>query len=357
MDLPRGEVLAALRTWLPPQRWFAGKGQAVRELRFAAITPLGPDMWNSVVLVDGVPYQVPLCHSDAHDGLIAGALRDGARFERAMSALLESARWLVAPPHPLRFRPLTVEQSHSAGVCAEQVFVKLYRRLTQGLNPEVEVPLALSGSQVTPRLLGWMDTEFGTGALLQEYLPHAAVGWDLARQGPFDAYGLGRTTAQLHSELARAFPTGTEDVREAIVDRLQAIDIPEVAQLRPALLERIEPLGAVPVQRIHGDYHLGQVLHSDGAWKVIDFEGEPDRPGRGALDSPWRDVAGMLRSFDYAGSQAGPEFLAGYGMPAEADLLTAFLIDKAAFEVLYEKRNRPDWVHIPLRALRDLAAG
>lgn len=354
MDL--SAAVPVLRQWLPAQRWFAGKGQALGRIEFAAVTELGPGMWNTVVTVGEQAYQVPLLVSGVRqDGWIAGDLHDGGRSEAVMTALLKTGNWLQERPDPLSFQPITVEQSHSAGVCSQRVFVKLYRRLTPGLNPDVEVAMALAGSEVVPRLWGWTDTGFGTGALLQDYLPHAVVGWDLARRGPFDAHGLGRTTAQLHAELAQAFPRGTRDVRADIVARLRAIDVPEVQELLPALLDRIPAMVEVPVQRIHGDYHLGQVLASDGAWKVIDFEGEPGRE-RSVLDSPWRDVAGMLRSFDYAGCGAGPEFLAGYGKAADPDLLTAFLIDKAAYEVVYEKRNRPDWAEIPLRALRELAA-
>jgi predicted trehalose synthase len=133
-------------------------------------------------------------------------------------------------------------------------------------------------------------------------------------------------------------------------------------------------------QRIHGDLHLGQVLLVPGrGWVLLDFEGEPLRPmdERSEPDSPLRDVAGMLRSFDYvagtleleggdgaagrvAADAARAAYLEGYaagiGEPVEthARLLAAFELDKALYECVYEVRNRPDWLPIPERAVHRL---
>ena len=129
-------------------------------------------------------------------------------------------------------------------------------------------------------------------------------------------------------------------------------------------------------QRVHGDFHLGQTLHTPSGWKIIDFEGEPAKSlaERVAPDSVWRDVAGMMRSFDYAAASVPLEgatawrdgcrdaFLAGYSggrslAPEDAGLLAAYEADKAVYEVVYEVRNRPDWAAIPLGALAALADG
>jgi maltokinase len=124
---------------------------------------------------------------------------------------------------------------------------------------------------------------------------------------------------------------------------------------------------------VHGDFHLGQTLHTPDGWKIIDFEGEPAKTmaERVAPDSGWRDVAGMLRSFDYAAASVpGPDsaawarecrraFLDGYAGgdldPQQAAAVRAYEADKAVYEVIYEVRNRPDWVSIPLGAVATLA--
>jgi maltokinase len=153
-------------------------------------------------------------------------------------------------------------------------------------------------------------------------------------------------------------------------------------QVAPALLEHAEGLqrafaqvgvGTLVTQRVHGDFHLGQTLKTPQGWKIIDFEGEPAKTmaERLAPDSPWRDVAGMLRSFDYAAATVpGPgaarwlasareAFLTAYadGPLSEQELaiLRAYEADKAVYELVYEVRNRPDWTAIPLGAIRTLA--
>jgi maltokinase len=164
----------------------------------------------------------------------------------------------------------------------------------------------------------------------------------------------------------------------------------------PALAEHADAAKAVfravagghSVQRIHGDLHLGQVLRTPNRWLLVDFEGEPAAPlaERVVAQSPLRDVAGMLRSFDYAaatelrncghpdrnGSReiagrwlAGTRdaFLRGYAnaaavdLGAHANLLAAYELDKAVYEVRYETRNRPHLVELPLSAVRRLTAG
>ncbi len=129
-------------------------------------------------------------------------------------------------------------------------------------------------------------------------------------------------------------------------------------------------------QRVHGDFHLGQALLGADGWRIIDFEGEPLKSlaERREFDTVWRDVAGLLRSLDYARSaHADPSgneamtwcregraaFLAGYGETAGSDpaLLRAYEVDKAIYEVVYETRNRPDWAHIPLSAVQDGLVG
>jgi trehalose synthase-fused probable maltokinase len=137
------------------------------------------------------------------------------------------------------------------------------------------------------------------------------------------------------------------------------------------------------VIRTHGDYHLGQTLHTPGGWVIIDFEGEPARPlpERRQKRSPLRDVASMLRSFAYATSavkilrdrdappdleqRAREQFLQHYlaavdsallpaGDSQVANLLSIYELEKAIYELQYELDNRPDWVEIPVAGIRRL---
>jgi maltokinase len=159
---------------------------------------------------------------------------------------------------------------------------------------------------------------------------------------------------------------------------LDTADRPRLAGLAPRIKAGLAVIGAARtarVSRIHGDYHLGQLLRTETGFTVIDFEGEPARTlaERRAAASPLRDLAGMLRSLDYAAHAANAEdsapderrqwldtaraaFLEGYGRvrPDEALLLAAFELEKACYEVVYEANNRPDWTWLPLGALERL---
>jgi maltokinase len=127
---------------------------------------------------------------------------------------------------------------------------------------------------------------------------------------------------------------------------------------------------------VHGDFHLGQTLLTPDGWRIIDFEGEPLKSMAERLvpDSAWRDVAGLTRSLAYATSAhpdpsshtalewlrvAREAFLRAYcgeDRQVDGDLLSAYEADKAAYEVVYETRNRPDWVQIPLRAIQHVTS-
>ena len=155
-----------------------------------------------------------------------------------------------------------------------------------------------------------------------------------------------------------------------------AAGIPELAPHEQALREAFDRVrtarGPFTLQRVHGDLHLGQVLRAGGRWTLIDFEGEPSRPlaERRAPTSPLRDVAGMLRSLDYAARTAEREtalvadlwltrardaFLGAYG-DVDPALLSAFELEKACYEIRYEAAMRPDWLWLPLAAVERLVA-
>ena len=304
-------------------------------------------------------------------------------------------------------RLFTGQQSNTSVMLGDTAILKLFRRLELGHNLDIEVHAALNAAGISDvaGLLGWIQGSWVSDgrqldadlAMVVEMLAGAVDGWDLAldslrtenasgeirtRSGfAVEAEALGRALAETHQALRAAFPTtkvlGT---RTAVImmDRLrEAAEIaPALAPHIPGLLRCFDHLGAetLDTQRVHGDFHLGQTLHTPAGWKIIDFEGEPAKTmaERRAPDALWRDIAGMLRSFDYAAASVpGPHsaawaaecrtaFLRGYAggelSAAEMSMLRAYEADKAIYEVVYETRNRPDWVGIPLRAVAALAA-
>ncbi|MFF4416674.1 aminoglycoside phosphotransferase [Streptosporangium sp. NPDC001559] len=451
-----------LAAWLPTQRWFASKGRAVRGVSTVWSTALpgaagrdGPGRLLLVVEVtfaDGGPaelYQLPLslrghAREDmgpigatgpggpvAHDGLrdpelvgglLAGVLsggraggNGGLRHGLRLTAVDPSRLPVADPVRPPVARLVDAEQSNSSVVLGERVIMKVFRRLTPGLNPELEIHRALTGmgSRHVAPLLGAVEGpvrgRLTTLAVLHRFVPHGRDGWSAALddlQGlhrgdgppPFAAQArrLGRAVAAVHADLSRCL--GGEPMDTAALERLSAglrdrlrnalAAVPALRRHERAVRAAFSavadlPPGA-PTHRIHGDLHLGQTLRAADRWLLIDFEGEPTAPlrERTVPQSPLRDVAGMLRSFDYAarhhllttyGSPDGDEtatrlaerwtaltreaFLSGYGertggpTAGHRDLLRAFEMEKAVYETVYESRFRPPWAVIPLGAL------
>jgi 1,4-alpha-glucan branching enzyme len=290
------------------------------------------------------------------------------------------------------------------------LIVKVFRMLQPGENPDVVLQSALveAGCHRVPRVVGavtgqWRAPDGGGAArghlaFAQEFLPGVEDAWRVALRAVEDgedfterARALGEATAEVHALLGTAL--GTEPTtparREAILAGMRVrasvaqAEAGTLAEHADAIEEVIAAAGEVlwpPLQRIHGDYHLGQVLHSaERGWVLLDFEGEPLRPltERSQPDQCARDVAGMLRSFDYIGGTwehehdgsarewvhaAQDAFIEGYAAAAPVDprshpeLLAAFELDKALYEVVYEARNRPSWLTIPLHAVDRLTA-
>lgn len=256
------------------------------------------------------------------------------------------------------------------------------------------VALAGQGCRRVPAPVAWFRTTHPQGAtlgVLQPYLRDASDGWALALQAlasgddfTVQAHELGRAMAEVHLALAAAFPgSGHDDngsTAAAMTERLNSVahSVPALRPFVPGLQSAFGALATCdsgpPAQRVHGDLHLGQVLRAGREWFVIDFEGEPSRPlvERCAAQSPVRDIAGMLRSFDYAARQRRPwrpewarrcreAFCGGYAALAGWDprkkhgLLRAYETDRAVYEVLYEARHRPDWLPVPMAAIERLA--
>ncbi|GIG54344.1 maltokinase N-terminal cap-like domain-containing protein [Demequina activiva] len=303
---------------------------------------------------------------------------------------------------------LSAEQSNTSVIVGDAL-VKFFRKLAPGRNPDIEIQAALTrmGSEQISPLLGWISAGDIDLAMAGVFERSATDGWDTARTsvralqddevrareagGDYagESERLGATLAVVHREMREALGTatwGAEDV-SALVARFHAradtaVTMHEnVAAFAPRARDAyaaLEDAAPIEVQRVHGDFHLGQTLRTTNGWKIIDFEGEPAQPleDRVRLDAAARDVAGLLRSLDYAAHSVaivnGIEdtafiddwvrrnrnaFLRGYGYedsPAAAALLHAYEIDKALYEVVYESNYRPDWVQIPLRALERL---
>ncbi len=424
--VPDDDVVGVLRAWIPRQRWYPAKGTDSRLERVAVVDLPDPAGEASVQLhifrlPAGGRLQVPTTLRDpgfrgpgAVGRVAAGTLVDGPQDPAFIRAWLAAADDDGAPRtvDPAGSRILGGEQSNTSIVLPESrppAILKVFRGLTGGPNPDVDVPLALarSGWSGVPRPLAWLagrwpgetGDEVGHLGVLSELVSGARDGFELACEHAGSgrdfgdlAEGLGRTLAQMHRALRTALPLepGTapptaRDVGGLLRDRAlaAAAEVPELAARLPAIervLAAIADLDAVPpLQRVHGDFHLGQVLLSaDGSWYVLDFEGEPQASAaeKARPDLALRDVAGILRSIDYAaavGGAASPEWaprarrrlVDGYRTEAAdgrrdemADrLLQVLELDKAVYEVVYESRNRPDWVAIPLGAVDRLLAG
>ena len=459
-----------LKDYIDGARWFGGKGRAWEvggRRRVGTLPGSTPDLTVVVDLVEivyaeGEPesYQLPLAlypgREERLDHAFVGMLEDGdggevfaydAVHDRAAMALWLQAFATAADgkvsADDLAFHRVagheldteahstlfTGEQSNSSVAFGQDTLMKVFRKVTPGINPDVAVHevLTRAGSDHVASLFGWLDVvdektdSIIQLAMLQQFLRTASDGWDLALSSVRDLFAeadlhaeevggdfageaarLGRALAETHETLAENFPVSIRSAEEmsaladAMRDRLTAaIDVvPDLAQHAEALrstYDELATLADVPVQQIHGDLHLGQTLRTVKGWKIVDFEGEPAKPLAERLlpDSPWRDVAGMLRSFDYApravsmtsfaldagvgeeGQQAyraaewsernSQAFLASYAerdlTPSEQTLLDAYLADKAVYEAVYEARNRPTWVGIPLDALDRLSRG
>ncbi|MDO0936731.1 maltokinase [Streptomyces sp. DG2A-72] len=436
-----------LREWLPRQRWFAGKGRPVTGFSPVAATellPAGGKLGLHHLLVRahqpltlGAPphpgdcYQLLIGEREAlpprlapalighvTEGPLAGRTVYDALYDpRPGDVLLEALR-TRARVGTLRFerdvqqeirsglvpRLVTAEQSNSSVVYGDTFILKLLRRIVPGVNPDLELPLALAREDCprVPAPTAWMladlaDQTYVLG-VLQPFIQGAADGWELALRElakgedfAAEARALGRATAEVHTALARALPTVTLGhtqlhlLVDGMVERLDAAAqaVPTLRPYAPGLLSAFEALADLAAegrtwtaQRIHGDLHLGQCLRSPaGQWRLIDFEGEPSKPlaERRMPQPPVRDIAGMLRSFDYAAHSADPPapdwaqtcraaYCSGYaeaggGDPrTDAVLLRAYETDKAIYEVVYEARHRPDWLPVPMSAVRRLAA-
>ena len=278
--------------------------------------------------------------------------------------------------------------------------------------------LTAHGFENIAPLYGWAEYEgrslSATLAVVQRFFPEGCGGWELALEelaSEPDAFlerlaALGEVTARMHTVLgsdgtdpafapeepsheALSLLTATvdEDIERIFTRLPDQPAVEPIAGCGQDVQERLSMLAKVGsggrVIRVHGDYHLGQTLLTPGGWVILDFDGEPARslPERRQKRSPLRDVAGMLRSFAYVASaahiqlgvdtpgdweeRARETFLTQYfehvepsllphGEQAIENLLAVFELEKAVYELRYERDNRPDWLSIPVAGIMRL---
>ena len=469
--------------WLQGRRWFRDKGRTIESLELIDLFPLDiPDMPRAMAVMrvefesgprsDYILALAPVEGTEEADlhidvGGSAMSLRDageGVNFNRALVELIREEDESPGAEGVLRgvrigeeevepvetVRSVGVEQSNTAVIMDDRLFLKLYRRLEVGVTPDLELPRFLyerTDFRAFPAPLGYLEYRTQGGertvvGVLTEYIPNEGDGWSWFRRRlreggeagsredlKAEAEAIGRVTGAMHRALGSASPEvpdmhpveASEDRLERWTDALQsradrlldafserlesapdAFDedtrqaVRGVVESRERIrdrLQRLEVAGGMGVHaiRVHGDYHLGQVLRGkDGGWLVVDFEGEVTRPlgERRTLQVALRDVAGMTRSFSYLAedvrrgyTEAGDEppkwldqwedearasFLRGYreavdeaGLAPDddqrfADVLSVYELDKALYELDYELGNRPEWVAIPTRGIERL---
>lgn len=418
---------------LPRQRWFAGRERVqvdVRRLELLCEQPVPlvrvlvgvagkPGVYQVVAALRGRDFNASFLAARPH--AVIGEVRAAeGGLVLAYDALVdpEAAIGLLARVAPqervTHARVIAGEQSNSSVIFDDRLILKLFRHLSDGPNPDAEVVRALQGVgfECVARLAAdWREAERDY-AVVNEYLAGARDGFELALESvrmlhrrvsgsaaseePFmrEARGLGFTTGRLHAKLAEAFGACRGDPAALTADmaaQLQRVNGVPIDRIAAAYRRVAAGMDVGPAIRVHGDYHLGQVMWRDPRWYVLDFEGEPARPleERRRASSPLKDVAGMLRSFDYVAAvarreraesadeefvaladawrdRAGQVFLESYFAAPGVDgvlpasprtrlaLLDAFLLDKAVYEVGYERAHRPDWVEIPQRAIERL---
>jgi maltose alpha-D-glucosyltransferase / alpha-amylase len=524
------EIYPQLQRSLPPhlpaflsgQRWFGGKARQVRAAELADVIPIRGGSLEFLVLVVSVKYAdqteesyaIPvLCTQERSSSLEMDStslrleaqpgsplvLTDALKNEEFLNVLLEMIRSTAAMEghkgvlrglqtsayshlYPssaaiLQPKPVRAEQSNTSIIYGDRLILKFFRRLEEGINPDLEVGTFLTEKAHfahIPQLAGSLEYRTHGGSqmvqgILQAFVPNRGDAWtytldslgefyEAVSQQPTDvaplglgspssaqpprdlpvfarksvdpyleAAGLlGQRTAEMHLALAseahdpvfhpehfamefqlalqRSLLELTTRVFALLREKLPSLPIEwrnkadEISGWEREAVRRFQATLSTPIHamrlRIHGDYHLGQVLYTGSDFVIIDFEGEPARPlaERRVKRSPLQDVAGMLRSFHYAAfarllgetpvpakdfrrlsawgeiwnAWVSSRFLkdyfatsgeAAYLPPSREgtkSVLELHLLEKAIYELGYELNNRPTWVGIPLQGVSGL---
>jgi maltokinase len=430
--------------WLPRQRWYAGRTRELLDVRPESVTPLPDGMehvlvqaryadggsdryqvfvrWNAQMLAE---YTAASRIGSDGDRTGYDALYDADAGRRILRLIAEDSA--VGPlsftPEPGAELPVDAparvgdaEQSNTSVVYDDAAVMKIFRRVPPGVNPDLELNrvLARAGCENVAKLVGAIESTDPDGrpltlGMVSEYARNSAEGWAMATASARDllnedelhadeaggdfaaeSFRLGEAVATVHRVLAAELGESTVPLPvAAMTARLEdaAATVPELEEYLHGVRDALHAAGerAVRVQRIHGDLHLGQVLRTPAGWILIDFEGEPGQPveERRRPDSPLRDVAGMLRSYEYAAYHllvgldpqdteslaaraqewiernqnafcAGYAEVAGFDPRKQGAVLCAYELDKMAYEAAYEARYRPGWLRVPLRSMARL---
>ena len=525
---PRTLLERTLPAYLLTCRWFGGKAQQIRSVKNVDVIPFPIESattylttW-AVEYIGGTPetYLLPLAFASGDrafelrqaapqaviaqlkikdeagetEGILYDAVHEPAFLKSLLAAVARGRRYKDAGAellaHPAKsFRqlagtttsplePLLIkrDQSNTSVAYGDRLMLKLFRRVTEGLNPDVEIGRFLTEQEFAhvPPLAGHLELRKGRGepatvGILQGLVANEGDAWrytldslgyyfeevltrkveggaaNLPDQSPVElaqheipdlakelvgtylrsACLLGQRTGEMHVALAsdskdpafapepftalyrrslyQSMRTLADQSLGLLQKRLKRLpeevqaQAEEVLSLEAEILNRCRQLverkiGGMRI-RSHGDYHLGQVLYTGKDFVIIDFEGEPARSitERRLKRSPLRDVACMLRSFNYAvltklrGDGLRPEdavqlkpwgrywefwisvsYLNGYFdatrqaglLPKSRDeinlLMNILLLEKAIYELSYELDNRPDWVAVPIEGILEL---
>jgi trehalose synthase-fused probable maltokinase len=414
-----------LKEWIKERRWFRGKSRTIVDAQPIEIYPLDLGTEHAAACVLLVKYEdggderyVAFSREGAFS---SDALMDGRLVKALLDKMKGGGTRIESKDGTLVFRPLSgfdkvtatsfepkvseKEQTNTSIPFGDAYILKIVRKLDEGRSAELEMGefLTRHGYASSPPVLGAIEIERhrvpkgergepSTVGVIHRFLENRGDAWEFTlgivakAKGPaaYEPHArlLGKRVKEMHDVLAKASPHETaflpepleRDKRQALADEVVAAVEKIREHLKEGDAEKIEKrtkafvdLDKDPIAtRVHGDLHLGQILVTPGDdFVIIDFEGEPARAiaERKAKRSPMADVAGMLRSFDYAAATAklkrewyektAQTFLAAYGDTPKA-VLDFYLIEKCVYEIGYEANNRPDWIPIPLAGLREL---